>query len=114
MTSKADLPVYEVFSQKDPLSFATHVGSVRAASPELALQMAREAYFRRDPAFDVWVVPQSAITHARHFPATLPVGTIDKAYRLPAGYDNAPLWKRFKSQAQTIDDVAAEMATPRR
>ncbi|MCY0864423.1 MAG: phenylacetic acid degradation protein, partial [Sulfobacillus sp.] len=35
-----DTPVFEVFVQADALSFASHVGSVRAANPELALQMA--------------------------------------------------------------------------
>ncbi|MCL5116777.1 MAG: phenylacetic acid degradation protein [Firmicutes bacterium] len=105
-----DTPVYEVFAQREALSFPTHVGSVRASSPEMALQMAREAYFRREAAYDVWVVPESAITRAREYPEVLPVAPEEKTYRLPGGYDNAPLWKRFKAEAQTIEQVAEEMA----
>ncbi|NMP22802.1 phenylacetic acid degradation protein [Sulfobacillus harzensis] len=105
-----DLPVYEVFWQKDALSFATHVGSVRAASDQAALEAAREAYFRRDSAFDIWVVREDHIARARVIPETLPDAPETKSYRLPNGYDNAPLWKKFKAQAQKIEDVAAEMA----
>jgi len=114
MSTIPDTPVFEVFVQADALSFASHVGSVRAANAELALQMAREAYLRRDSAYDVWVVPESAITHARTDGDTLPVEPETKRYRLPSGYDNAPHWKRFKARAQTIDEVAAEMRSPAR
>lgn len=106
-----DVPVFEVFWQKDALSFATHVGSVRAASEQAALEAAREAYFRRDSAFDIWVVREDHIARARVTPETLPDSPETKLYRLPGGYDNAPLWKKFKSQAQKIEDVAEEMAT---
>ncbi|MDA8205412.1 MAG: phenylacetic acid degradation protein [Thermaerobacter sp.] len=114
MMPMEDMPVFEVFWQKDALSFATHVGSIRAPSPTMALESAREAYFRRDSAFDIWVVPQDQIVHAREIPATLPDAPEQKHYRLPGGYDNGPLWKQFKAQAQKIEDVAEEMAEPRR
>ncbi len=113
MSARPDIPVYEVFSQKDALSFATHVGSVRAPSPEMALQLAREAYFRRESAFDIWVIPASSITHGRDFRHTLPSAPETKAYRMPQGYDNGPLWKKFKAHAQTIEDVAKEMSNGR-
>jgi ring-1,2-phenylacetyl-CoA epoxidase subunit PaaB len=105
-----ETPVFEVFAQSDALSFATHVGSIRAASAKMALELAREAYFRRDPAFDIWVVPAAQITHARDFPDTLPASPDEKSYRLPSGYDNGPQWKQFKSSAQKIEEVAQEMA----
>lgn len=110
MSARPDIPVYEVFSQKDALSFATHVGSVRAASPEMALQLAREAYFRRESAFDIWVIPAHAITHGRAHRHTLPSAPESKTYRMPHDYDNGPLWKKFKANAQTIEDVADEMS----
>ncbi len=109
-----DLPVFEVFAQKDALSFATHVGSVRAASEQAALEAAREVYFRRDSAFDIWVVRQDHITRARTIPETLPASPETKLYRLPSGYDNGPLWKKFKAQAQKIEDIAEDMATSSR
>ncbi len=109
-----DAPIYEVFGQRDALSFATYVGSVRAASLELALLLARETYFRREKIFDMWVVPKESVTHARAFDATLLMGSMDKEYRLPSGYDNAPIWKQFKAQAQTIEEVALDVAPPAR
>ena len=105
-----DVPVFEVFWQKDALSFATHVGSVRAPSARAALVAAREAYFRRDRAFDIWVVRQDHIGHARDVPELLPDAPEEKRYRLPNGYNNAPLWKAFKAEAQRIEDVADDMA----
>ncbi|PSR35658.1 MAG: phenylacetic acid degradation protein [Sulfobacillus thermosulfidooxidans] len=107
-----EIPVYEVFVQADALSFPTHVGSLRAASPAFALQLAKETFCRREDAHDVWVVPSQAISRARRdATATLPTTTSDKRYRLPSGYDNAPHWKRFKAQAMTIEEVAADMRT---
>lgn len=109
-----DLPIFEVFGQKDALSFATYVGSVRAASEQAALEAAREAYFRRDSAFDIWVVRADQIARARTMPDTLPASPETKSYRMPGGYDNGPLWKKFKSQAQKIEDVAEEMTASSR
>lgn len=114
MDSGKEAPVYEVFGQRDALSFATHVGSVRAASAPLALLLARETYFRRDSFFDLWVVPQETIVRSRQMGWMWPDSGIEKSYRLPGGYDNAPLWKRFKAEAQTIEEVALDMAPPRR
>jgi phenylacetate-CoA oxygenase PaaH subunit len=107
-----DFPVYEVFSQPDALTPPIHVGSVRAASPYQALQLARESLLRREAAYDVWVAPTAAIARAREHPETLPSPLEGKEYRLPSGYNNGPLWKKFKTQAQRIEDVAQEMATP--
>ena len=96
-TEVKDVPVYEVFAQTEALSFATYVGSVRASSPKDALEIARECYFRRDAAFDIWVVPQDQILHARSFPETLPGPHEDKGYRLTSGYDNSHMWKQMKA-----------------
>lgn len=106
-----DLPVYEVFQKVDALAEAMHVGSVRAAFPVEALQLARETFFRRDQAHDVWVVPARAVYRALEHPETLPGPRDGKEYRLPEGYHNGPLWKRFKAEAQRIEDVADDMAS---
>lgn len=111
MPDAVEYRVYEVFFQKDATDFHTNVGSLRAANPEMALQMARETFFRRDDAYDIWVVPQDSIFASPHDAAHLPVRGMDKRYRLPSGYDNAPHWKRFKAQAMTIEEVADDMKT---
>ncbi|RAQ94134.1 1,2-phenylacetyl-CoA epoxidase subunit B [Thermogemmatispora tikiterensis] len=54
--------VFEVFvilKRGDP---ATHVGSVVAPDPVLALHEAKETYVRRTACVSLWVVPRSAIT----------------------------------------------------
>jgi ring-1,2-phenylacetyl-CoA epoxidase subunit PaaB len=108
-----EYPVYEVFVQKEPVEFHVNVGSLRAANPELALQMARETFFRREEAYDIWVVPQDCIVSSPHDAAHLPKGGMDKGYRLPAGYDNASHWKRLKAKPMTIEEVAEDMRSPR-
>ena len=105
----SEYPVFEVFVQKDPLGFHTNVGSLRAANPELALQMARETFFRRENAYDIWVVPQDCIFGSAHDEAHLPVSGFDKRYRLPGGYDNASHWKKFRAKAMTIEEVAEDI-----
>ncbi len=105
----AEFPVFEVFVQKESLGFHMNVGSLRAASPELALQLAREIFFRREAAYNVWVVPQECIFSSPHDEAHLPVEGMDKRYRLPGGYDNATHWKRFKAKAMTIEEVAKDI-----
>lgn len=107
-----DASIFAVFWQRDALSQPTYVGSVRAVTERAALEVAREAFFRRDSAFDVWVVRQDFIAHARTVPEMLPQAGEAKLYRMPSGYDNAPLWKTFKSHTQKIEDVAQEMADP--
>ncbi|AUW93824.1 MAG: phenylacetic acid degradation protein [Sulfobacillus thermosulfidooxidans] len=107
----AEYRVYEVFVQRDASQFHVNVGSLRAVNSEMALQMARETFFRREEPCEVWVVPQDCIVASPRDSAYLPVHTMDKQYRLPAGYDNAPRWKRFKAKAMTIEEVAEEMAT---
>lgn len=109
MPESGEYPVYEVFVQEDALAFHVNVGSLRAANEEMALQMARETFFRRDEVYDIWVVPQTCIFSSPRDEAHLPVHALDKTYRLPAGYDNAPHWKKFKARSMTIEDVAQEM-----
>ncbi len=113
MTQVGEYPVYEVFAQREALDFHVNVGSLRAANPELALQMARETFFRREEAYDIWVVLQDCIVSSPHDSGHLPVSGMDKKYRMPAGYDNAARWKRLKAKPMTIDDVAADMRAPK-
>lgn len=109
-----EYPAFEVFVQKEPLGFHVNVGSLRAPNPDMALQLARETFFRREEAYDIWVVPQECIFSAPHDEAYLPVSGLDKRYRLPSGYDNASRWKRFKSRALTLQDVVDDVLSPQK
>lgn len=87
MSSDNQFPLWEVFVQtKSGLPFK-HSGSVHAADGEMALQMARDLYTRRNEGTSIWVVPAAQIvasnpTDAEEFfdPAN------DKIYRHPTFY----------------------------
>jgi ring-1,2-phenylacetyl-CoA epoxidase subunit PaaB len=51
-----DSDVYEVFAQPDSLSPHVHVFNVQASSPEMALALAEENFFRRAEFVSLWVV----------------------------------------------------------
>jgi len=110
-TNPVHYDVYEVFIQRDSLVQHQHVGSLVAPSPDLALQLARENFLRRDVAVSIWVVKQDHI----HATATedadiLANQVLDKSYRNVSGYsDNAKKWKGFKERAITIDDLVNDM-----
>ncbi len=78
------MEVWEVFSRRthdDPL---VHVGSVKAPDLEIALLMAREAFFRHGEGVDCWVGRRNDL-HRVASPETLG-GVIDKTYRRSDGY----------------------------
>jgi ring-1,2-phenylacetyl-CoA epoxidase subunit PaaB len=56
------LPLWEVFTQKDGGSPHEHAGSIHAADAETALQNARDVYGRRGNVVSMWVVPSIEIT----------------------------------------------------
>lgn len=105
-----EAPVWEVFLCTGAAVSATHVGSIRAGTADLALELAHECYGRRGPVWDLWVVPAAAVHHARAHGWKPRREDPAKRYRLPSGYDNAPRWKRFLQQAQTVGDIQAELA----
>jgi ring-1,2-phenylacetyl-CoA epoxidase subunit PaaB len=76
--------VWEVFSRRthdDPL---VHVGSVKAPDLDVALLMAREAFFRHGEGVDCWVGRRGDLHEVAH-PETLG-GVTDKTYRRSEGY----------------------------
>jgi ring-1,2-phenylacetyl-CoA epoxidase subunit PaaB len=61
MSSDNQFPIWEVFVQtKAGLPFK-HSGSVHASDGEMALQMARDLYTRRNEGTSIWVVPSAQI-----------------------------------------------------
>jgi ring-1,2-phenylacetyl-CoA epoxidase subunit PaaB len=99
---------FEVFIQYNPLDFHVHVGSVVAPSPELALQVARESFLRRDKAVNIWVVKQSDVAASSYEDADFYNNLeTNRDYRNMAAYSgNAQMWKKFKNKVDTIEEVA--------
>lgn len=95
---------FEVFVQKTHGDAHMHVGSVLAPTPDIALQLARENFLRRDAAINIWVVQQEHIHQTSYEQPLFFARSFDKSYREVRGYaDNAKRWKRFKQQALEID-----------
>ena len=85
---KSQDELYEVFIRPRAGLGHRHVGSLRAANREMALQSARDVYTRRQEGVSIWVVPSRLITasaqqdkEANFAPAA------DKLFRHPEFYD---------------------------
>jgi ring-1,2-phenylacetyl-CoA epoxidase subunit PaaB len=102
---------YEVFVQYQQLEHHRHVGSVLAASADVALQLARENFLRRDDAVSIWVAPTSQITMTQHGDADFFAREFDRDYRRVDGYsDNARRWKAFKQKSLEFEDVVQDVS----
>lgn len=78
------MDIWEVFSRRthdDPL---VHVGSIKAPDRDVALLMAREAFFRHGEGVDCWVGRRTDLFRVPD-PETLG-GVTDKTYRRSEGY----------------------------
>ncbi len=97
---------YEVFVQYNALDHHQHVGSLLAPSADVALQLARENFLRRDKAVNLWVVKKSDIYSSAGVPAEFFAMELDRSYRRVDGYsDNARRWKAFKQRALQLEDI---------
>ncbi len=107
-TSKPVYEAFEVFIQYNPLDFHVHVGSVVAPSPELALQVARENFLRRDKAVNIWVVRQNDVAASSYEDTDFYNHLeMNRDYRNMAAYSgSAQLWKKFKNRVESIEEVA--------
>jgi len=81
-------PLWEVFIRSKQGLDHKHVGSLKAADAQMAIENARDVYTRRMEGVSIWVVPSSEITasspaekDAMFDPAN------DKVYRHPTFYD---------------------------
>jgi len=105
-----DYEPYEVFIQKSHLEQHTHVGSVLAPTSEMALQVARENFLRRDEAVNLWVVRQKDIHATSYEEQTFFGREFDKKYRDVTGYaDNARRWKAFKEKVLTLEEIIEDV-----
>jgi len=65
-----------------------HCGSLHASDAQLALQMARDIYTRRQEGVSIWVVPSNNITaSAPEDKDAMFEPAADKIYRHPTFYD---------------------------
>lgn len=60
--SSTSWPLYEVFVQSKQGLDHKHVGSLRSADDQMALESARDLYTRRNEGCSIWVVRSSLIT----------------------------------------------------
>jgi ring-1,2-phenylacetyl-CoA epoxidase subunit PaaB len=75
------LPTYEVFHQQKSGAHHVHVGSVHAATSELAISYAKEQYSRRGQTHNLWVVPTEAIVAFGERDGDIFETTPEKTYR---------------------------------
>ncbi len=86
--SQRDWPLYEVFVRARNGMSHRHVGSVHAADPAMAVEMARDVYTRRAEGISLWVVPSAAIVASDpRDKDVLFEPMTDKIYRHPTFYE---------------------------
>ena len=93
--STNEWPLWEVFIRSKQGLNHKHVGSLRAADAEMALQNARDVYTRRSEGISIWVVPSALIVasdpsdmDAMFEPAESKVYRHPTFYHLPDGIEH--------------------------
>ena len=88
MSSKKNWPLWEVFIRSKAGLNHRHSGSLHAADADMALEMARDVYTRRNEGVSIWVVESNNI-HASVPDAkdALFDPANDKIYRHPTFYE---------------------------
>jgi len=85
--SNNEWPLWEVFIRSKQGLNHKHVGSLRAADAEMALQNARDVYTRRSEGISIWVIPSNAIVASDSSDADAYFEPSDaKIYRHPTFY----------------------------
>jgi ring-1,2-phenylacetyl-CoA epoxidase subunit PaaB len=85
--SDRDWPLFEVFVRSRTGLNHRHVGSLHAADPTHALELARDCYTRRSEGVSLWVVPSASIIASDPADkATMFEPMQDKIYRHPTFY----------------------------
>lgn len=111
MSAQPRFDVYEVFVQTSHQSEHQHVGSLLAASGDMALLLARENFLRREPAISIWVVPKAAIggLSAAEDPDFFALEAVDRRYRQASGYpENARRWRKYRRRALTLEELVKD------
>ena len=87
-SATAEWPLWEVFVRSKAGLDHKHCGSLHAADPQMAIQMARDVYTRRQEGSSIWVVRSDQITASDPGDkAAFFDPMADKVYRHPTFYD---------------------------
>lgn len=85
---KSNWPLWEVFIRSKQGLSHKHVGSLRAADAEMALENARDVYTRRSEGVSIWVIESDHIVASHPEDAEeLFDPAHSKVYRHPTFYD---------------------------
>lgn len=85
--SVAEWPLWEVFVRSKSGLDHKHCGSLHAADPKMAIQMARDVYTRRQEGSSIWVVRSDQITASDPGDKDMYFDPAeDKVYRHPTFY----------------------------
>lgn len=86
--STKEWPLWEVFIRSKQGLSHKHVGSLRAADEEMAVENARDVYTRRSEGISIWVVESNNIYASDPMEADSLYEPADsKVYRHPTFYD---------------------------
>ncbi len=86
--SKKEWPLWEVFIRSKQGLSHKHVGSLRAADEEMAVENARDVYTRRSEGVSIWVVQSKDVYASDPSEADVLFEPADnKVYRHPTFYD---------------------------
>ncbi|MDG1741178.1 MAG: 1,2-phenylacetyl-CoA epoxidase subunit B [Crocinitomicaceae bacterium] len=81
-------PLYEVFIRSKQGLSHKHVGSLRAADEQMAIDNARDVYTRRSEGISIWVVESNSVFASDPNDAdSLYEPSNSKVYRHPTFYD---------------------------
>ncbi|WP_048601410.1 1,2-phenylacetyl-CoA epoxidase subunit PaaB [Rubeoparvulum massiliense] len=99
-TASAFYQVYEVFSQRSAGSPMVHQFSLLAPNEDMALLLAKENFFRREPCTNLWVVRRDHIRMTDE-DERLMFQRMDKVYRETKGYGEVRRqWRKYISEEE--------------
>lgn len=96
--TNSHLVTWEVFHQEKRGKQVTHVGIVHAASPEMALILAKEQYARRGKTTNLWVTKTSDVYTFSSEDEDIFETTPEKTFRDPAFYKVRDRIEKFQNR----------------
>ena len=85
---KAEWPLWEVFVRSKAGLDHKHCGSLHAADPQMAIQLARDVYTRRQEGTSIWVIRSDQIVASDPSDKSAYFDPMeDKVYRHPTFYE---------------------------
>lgn len=101
--TNSHLITWEVFHQEKRGKQVVHVGIVHAASPEMALVMAKEVFGRRGKTTNLWVTKTSEVYTFASEDEDMFETTPEKTFRDPAAYKVRDRIEKFQQRNKTTN-----------